>query len=76
MLPWVLQKRGQAQDSSEYILLSGLQSDAALFRRLCPVDKHGKMHFVPVMLTRLRKLGIKATDPAQLTVEEQSKCAT
>lgn len=50
-----------------------LQSDAALFKRLCPADREGKMSFAPVMLTRLRKLGIEKTDPAQLTEEEQSR---
>ena len=49
------------------------QSDAALFRRLCPADKAGKMSFAPVMLKRLRKLGIDKTDPAELTEEERSR---
>jgi len=45
------------------------QSDAALFRRLCP-EKKG---FAPVMLRRLRKLGVEKTDPKELTEEEISK---
>jgi len=49
------------------------QSDAALFRRLCPADKAGKMAFAPVMLKRLRKLGIDKTNPADLTEEERSR---
>lgn len=48
------------------------QSDDALFRRLCPADKHGKRSFAPVMLRRLKKLGIEATDPDALTPEERS----
>lgn len=46
------------------------QSDAALFRRLCPADKQGKRAFAPVMLRRLRKLGIDKTNPDDLTDEE------
>tara|TARA_R110002050_G_scaffold260977_1_gene400857 strand:+ start:221 stop:1051 length:831 start_codon:yes stop_codon:yes gene_type:complete len=49
------------------------QSDAALFRRLCPADKNGKKHFSDVMLRRLAKLGIDKTDPASLTPEEITK---
>jgi formyltetrahydrofolate synthetase len=47
------------------------QSDEALFDRLCP----GKKKFSPVMLRRLRKLGIDKTEPADLTVEERSRFA-
>jgi hypothetical protein len=42
-----------------------------LFDRLCPKDKHGKRSFAPVMLRRLKKLGIEKTDPSELTPEEQ-----
>ena len=53
------------------------QSDAALFGRLCPVDnKTGKRPFAPVMLRRLRKLGIseeKFSDAELLTEEERAK---
>eukprot|EP00879_Flechtneria_rotunda_P027022 GHRR01028880.1.p1 GENE.GHRR01028880.1~~GHRR01028880.1.p1 ORF type:complete len:475 (+),score=124.22 GHRR01028880.1:157-1581(+) len=49
------------------------QKDEALFRRLCPTDKHGKRHFVPVMLDRLRRLGIDKTNPDDLIPEEVSK---
>jgi hypothetical protein len=45
--------------------------DPNLFDRLCPKDKHGKQSFAPVMLRRLKKLGIEKTDPAELTPEEQ-----
>lgn len=51
------------------------QSDAALFNRLCPADKDGKRTFVPVMLRRLKKLGIDKTDPDTLTTEEKAKFA-
>jgi formyltetrahydrofolate synthetase len=47
------------------------QSDEALFDRLCP----GKKKFSPVMLRRLRKLGIDKTEPADLTAEERSRFA-
>jgi len=49
------------------------QTDAALFRRLCPADKQGKKKFAQVMFKRLKKLGITKTDPAELTDEEVSK---
>ena len=51
------------------------QSDEALFERLCPPAKDGSRRFSPVMLRRLRKLGITKTDPAQLTPEERSRFA-
>eukprot|EP00640_Fibrocapsa_japonica_P000601 CAMPEP_0113953164 /NCGR_PEP_ID=MMETSP1339-20121228/90823_1 /TAXON_ID=94617 /ORGANISM="Fibrocapsa japonica" /LENGTH=638 /DNA_ID=CAMNT_0000961877 /DNA_START=26 /DNA_END=1942 /DNA_ORIENTATION=+ /assembly_acc=CAM_ASM_000762 len=52
------------------------QKDAALFRRLCPVDKDGaRKPFSRSMLTRLAKLGIDKTDPNELTEEEISKFA-
>ena len=47
------------------------QSDEALFDRLCP----GRKNFSPVMLRRLRKLGIGKTDPAELTAEERGRFA-
>jgi hypothetical protein len=49
------------------------QSDAALFNRLCPAGKGGVRSFAPVMLKRLKKLGITETDPEKLTTEERSK---
>ena len=52
-----------------------MQSDAALFNRLCPAGKDGKRTFAPVMLRRLKKLGISKTDPAELTPEEQGRWA-
>jgi methylenetetrahydrofolate dehydrogenase (NADP+) / methenyltetrahydrofolate cyclohydrolase / formyltetrahydrofolate synthetase len=51
------------------------QSDEALFRRLCPPAKDGSRRFSPVMLRRLRKLGIDKSDPAELTAEEASRFA-
>lgn len=48
------------------------QSDAALFRRICP-EKDGKQLFAPIMLKRLKKLGINKTDPKNLTQEEISR---
>ncbi|GBF94440.1 10-formyltetrahydrofolate synthetase [Raphidocelis subcapitata] len=51
------------------------QTDEALFRRLCPADKHGKRAFAPVMLRRLEKLGIAKTDPSELTPTEVSAFA-
>ncbi|CAE7534973.1 unnamed protein product [Symbiodinium microadriaticum] len=49
------------------------QSDKSLFNRLCPADKDGNRHFAPVMLRRLRNLGITATNPSNLTEEEKSR---
>ncbi len=49
------------------------QKDAALFRRLCPPAKDGSRKFSPVMIKRLKKLGIDKTDPNDLTEEEISK---
>ncbi len=48
------------------------QTDEALFRRLCPTDKEGNREFAPIMLKRLKKLGIDKTDPDDLTDEEIS----
>src|SRR5580700_5110475 len=51
------------------------QTDEALFNRLCPPSKDGSRRFSPVMLRRLRNLGITKTDPHQLTPEERSSFA-
>lgn len=45
------------------------QKDAPLYRRLVPI-KDGKKYFSPVLLRRLKKLGIDKTDPATLTEDE------
>jgi formyltetrahydrofolate synthetase len=45
-------------------------SDETLWNRLCPPDKTGNRRFAPVMLRRLKKLGIDKTDPDNLTPEE------
>ena len=51
-----------------------MQSDTALFSRLCPAGKGGARTFAPVMLKRLRKLGITETsNPDNLSQEERSK---
>ena len=49
------------------------QKDEALFRRLCPPAKDGSRTFAPVMLRRLKKLGISKTAPKDLTAEEISR---
>ena len=49
------------------------QSDESLFDRLCPADKEGERRFSPIMLRRLKKLGIEKTDPNELTDEEISR---
>src|SRR6185312_12606752 len=49
------------------------QTDESLFDRLCPPGKDGTRRFSPVMLRRLRKLGIRGTDPNGLTPEERSR---
>ena len=51
------------------------QSDAALFRRLCPTAKDGSRRFSAVMHKRLAKLGIDKTDPNDLTEAEVSRFA-
>src|ERR1700728_2341282 len=49
------------------------KDDQVLFDRLCPVAKDGSRRFAPVMLRRLRKLGIEKTNPNTLTAEERSR---
>src|ERR1700681_156272 len=49
------------------------QKDEALFERLCPPAKGGSRRFSPVMLRRMRKLGISKTDPNSLSPEERSR---
>jgi formyltetrahydrofolate synthetase len=49
--------------------------DQVLFDRLCPAGKDGSRRFAPVMLRRLRKLGIDKTNPNDLTPEERSRFA-
>jgi formyltetrahydrofolate synthetase len=49
--------------------------DQVLFDRLCPAGKDGSRRFAPVMLRRLRKLGIEKTNPNDLTLEERSRFA-
>jgi methylenetetrahydrofolate dehydrogenase (NADP+)/methenyltetrahydrofolate cyclohydrolase/formyltetrahydrofolate synthetase/formate--tetrahydrofolate ligase len=51
------------------------QSDETLFERLCPPAKDGSRRFSPVMLRRLRNLGITKTNPSDLTPEERSRFA-
>ena len=51
------------------------QDDEKLFNALCPADKKGNRKFSPTMLRRLKKLGIKKTDPSELTPEERSRFA-
>jgi len=49
--------------------------DTQMFERLCPPGKDGSRKFSPVMLRRLRKLGIAKTDPNELTPAERSRFA-
>jgi methylenetetrahydrofolate dehydrogenase (NADP+) / methenyltetrahydrofolate cyclohydrolase / formyltetrahydrofolate synthetase len=48
-------------------------TDEQLFNRLMPPDKSGKRHFTRGMVARLEKLGITASDPDELSVEERRK---
>src|SRR6202451_1482496 len=57
------------------VMHENTQKDEALFDRLCPPAKGGSRRFSPVMLRRLRKLGISKTDPNELTPEERSRFA-
>jgi methylenetetrahydrofolate dehydrogenase (NADP+)/methenyltetrahydrofolate cyclohydrolase/formyltetrahydrofolate synthetase len=51
------------------------QNDEKLFNALCPKNKEGKRRFSMSMLRRLEKLGIKKTDPEELTTEERKRFA-
>jgi methylenetetrahydrofolate dehydrogenase (NADP+)/methenyltetrahydrofolate cyclohydrolase/formyltetrahydrofolate synthetase/formate--tetrahydrofolate ligase len=51
------------------------QKDEALFDRMCPAKKDGSRAFSPIMLRRLKKLGITKTDPNTLTAEEKGRWA-
>ncbi len=51
------------------------QTDQQLYDRLTPRAKDGSRKFSPVMLRRLRKLGIHKTNPDDLTPEERSRFA-
>lgn len=50
-------------------------SDKSLFSKLCPAEKDGSRKFAPVMLKRLKKLGIDKTDPNEFTEEEKGRFA-
>ena len=50
------------------------QKDGALYKRLVPLKK-GKREFQPVMLRRLKKLGIDKTNPDSLTPNEINRFA-
>src|ERR1700676_4417057 len=49
--------------------------DVALFDRLTPASKDGSRRFSPIMLRRVKKLGITKTDPNELTPAERSRFA-
>ncbi len=51
------------------------QDDERLFNALCPPGKDGSRKFSPIMLRRLKKLGIDKTNPNDLTAEERSQFA-
>jgi methylenetetrahydrofolate dehydrogenase (NADP+) / methenyltetrahydrofolate cyclohydrolase / formyltetrahydrofolate synthetase len=51
------------------------QDDEKLFNALCPPDRHGNRKFSPSMLRRLEKLGIRKTDPNELSAEERRRFA-
>jgi formyltetrahydrofolate synthetase len=48
-------------------------TDEQLFNRLFPPDKQGKRRFGRAMLGRAKKLGIKTTDPEEMTPEERHR---
>ena len=48
-------------------------TDEQMFIRLFPKDKQGKRHFSKVMSTRLAKLGITASDPEEMSVEDRKR---
>src|SRR5215467_10730848 len=51
------------------------QNAETLFERLCPPAKDGSRRFSPVMLRRLKRLGISKTNPNDLTSEERGRFA-
>jgi len=55
------------------LLHEAAQTDQQIFDGMCPKAKDGSRKFSPVMLKRLKKLGIDKTDPNQLTAAEISK---
>jgi len=55
------------------ILHEASQDDEKLFNGLCPSDKKGERRFSPIMLRRLEKLGIRKTDPNELTPDERRR---
>ncbi|MCK7499753.1 MAG: formate--tetrahydrofolate ligase [Comamonadaceae bacterium] len=55
------------------ILHESSQDDEKLFNAFCPANKKGERRFSPIMLRRLKKLGIAKTDPADLTPEEKRR---
>ena len=57
------------------ILHEETADDASLFDRLTSASKNGNRRFSPIMLRRLKKLGIHKTDPNELTAEERSRFA-
>ena len=55
------------------ILHESGQDDEKLFNAFCPANKKGERRFSPIMLRRLKKLGIDKTDPAALTPDEKRR---
>jgi len=55
------------------ILHESSQDDEKLFNAFCPANKKGERRFSPIMLRRLKKLGIDKTNPADLTPEEKRR---
>jgi formyltetrahydrofolate synthetase len=55
------------------ILHEANQDDEKLFNAFCPANKKGERRFSPIMLRRLKKLGIAKTDPNDLTPEERRR---
>ncbi len=45
--------------------------DEKLFNAFCPKDKNGKRYFAETHLRRMKKLGIEANDPDDLTPEQK-----
>ncbi|HSQ78988.1 MAG TPA: formate--tetrahydrofolate ligase [Candidatus Bathyarchaeia archaeon] len=55
------------------ILHEANQDDEKLFNAFCPANKKGERRFSPIMLRRLKKLGIAKTDPNDLTPDERRR---
>jgi methylenetetrahydrofolate dehydrogenase (NADP+)/methenyltetrahydrofolate cyclohydrolase/formyltetrahydrofolate synthetase len=55
------------------LLHEASQDDEKLFNAFCPADRKGERRFSPIMVRRLRRLGIDKTNPNELTPDERRR---